>query len=362
MSRSKAILTAFLCLCLPLSSALAQSENLISDELIKTETVNYSKTAVVEESVYQREFGASAAEYYPYTYALRAEVDNASFAQYHVARRQEVKAGDVLVTFTLEIDEEALASSQLSLERTQQAYESGKTQKNEEIAELLENLKQLKDAAQREVMTLRIKRAQVAYEQYCYQQETKIAALKEQLAEMEEENRQTQLIAPCDGVITDLTYKRAGERVYADEVLVTLYREEGMLLRISNDDLRFRYGMEVTVTSGNKKDPTHYKGRVVAADNQLPSSRRLGHAFIQLELPEGDMPRLSRLSVNAASQYLENVMVIPRKAATMDGGKYYVECLVNGSVQKRFVNIGLTNTANTWILQGLQPGDTVIID
>ena len=355
------MLAALLALCLPVASALAQSESLISDEMIKTETVNYSKTAVVENTVYERSFSTSATEYYPHTYPLACEVDHASFAEYHVSRRSVVKAGDVLATFTLDVDEEALSSTQFALERTQESYAKGKIDRQENIEELLKQRAEIKDVYQRELLTLRIRREQLALEQYCFQQDAQIASLQEQLAEMQEENSKTQLIAPFDGVITDMQYKREGERVYNGEVLITLYREDGMLLRIDNSALHFRYGMEMTVTSGSKNDPDVYHGRVVAADNQLLSSRRLGHAFIQLE----DLPkdaRLSRLTAAGVSQYLDNVMVIPRRATTMEGGKYYVECLFGGSLQKRFVNVGLMNSSEAWILQGIQPGDTVIVD
>ncbi len=361
MCRNKKVLAVLLSLCLPVSAALAQSDNLISDEMIKTETVNYSKMALVENTVFERSFNASATEYYPHTYPLFCEVDNASFVEYHVSRRQEVKEGDVLATFTLDIDEEALSSLQFALEHTQESYAKGKLEQQEAIEELLKARAEIKDVYERELMTLRIERAQLALEQYCFQQDAQIVSLQERLAKMQEENSRTQLIAPFDGVITDMEYKREGERVYNGEALITLYREEGMLLRIDNSALNFRYGMEMTVTSGSKKDPVVYHGRIVAADNQLLSSRRLGHAFIQLdELPEES--RLSRLTATGVSQYLSNVMVIPRRATTMEGGKYYVECLYGGSLQKRFVNVGLMNSSSAWVLQGIHPGDTVIID
>ena len=361
MCRSKRILAALLALCLPLAAASAQSNRLISEEMIKTETVNYSKTAVVENKVYERKFSTSASEYYPHTVSIACEVDNASFEEYTVSRRSHVKAGDVLATFVLDIDEEALYSTRFSLERTKESYEKGRLERQEAIGEMLENKNSGADSYERELMNLRVKRAQTELDKYCYQQETRIAELEEQLAEMQEENSLTHLIAPADGIISDLVYKREGERVYKGETLITMYHENGMLLRIDNTSLNFRYGMEMTVNSGSKKEPVIYHGRIVAADNLLPSSRRLGHAFIQVDdLPED--ARLSRVSVEGVSQYLGNVMVIPRRAATMDGGKYYVECLYDGSLQKRFVNIGLMNTSTAWILQGIQPGDTVVID
>jgi len=357
------MLAALVCLCMLVSAAYAQSPNLISEEMIIAETVNYAKTAVVEEKVFERSYNASASEYYPYTYTLGVDVNNASFVEYHVTRRQEVHAGDVLATFTLDIDDQRLTSTQLALERAQRDYEEGIAQRLEEIDQLLEKQLEVRDPYERELMNLRIKRARLSCEQYCYQQESLIESYQEQLEEMHNENSQTQLIAPVDGIVSDLTFKRAGERVYANETLVTLYREEGMLMAIDNRNLNFRYGMPVTVTSGAKTNLQTFQGRVVAADDLVPESRRQGYALIELApVAPGEEPRFSRLSVCGVSQYLENVMVIPRRCAKLNGGKYYVECLVNGSPQKRCVNIGLMNNTDTWILQGLAPGDVVIAD
>lgn len=355
-------LCLLLALCLFGTSAMAESPNIISDEMIQTETVNYSKTAVVELAEYKRDYSATATEYYPNTYELAAEINNASFLKYHVTRSQQVKKGDVLATFTLEVDEAATASAKLSLERTQADYQIVAEKKREEMAEMLKAQSALRDSFERELMTLRIRRAQVAYEQYCYQQECTIARLTEEVAELEEANNNCYLYAPYDGVVTGVTYKREGEKIYANETLITMYREEGMLLHISNNHLYFRYGMPVSVSIGPKNAVEVYQGRVVAADNILPENRRLGHAFIQLEPFEGEKPRMNRMTATGTSEYLENVMIIPRRSITMEGGKNYVECLVNGNLQKRFINIGLSNTSIVWALQGLNVGDTIILD
>lgn len=361
MFRNK--LCLLLCLLLPLTSAHAQSANLMSEEMIQTETVNYAKTAVAEPGTFKRDFNASASEYYPYTLTLSTEATNASFLKYHVARSQQVKKGDVLATFTLDIDEAATAAAGLSLERTRKEYEAGRKTREEELADMLEQQTSATEPAQLELMLLRMKRAQVAYEQYCYQQECSIAQLERDLAELEEDNGRSHLYAPFDGVVTGLTYKRDGERVYAGEGLVTMYREDGMLMRISNDQLYFRYGMPVEVTIGPKADQRTYAGRVVSADNILPQNRRQGYAYVELEnFDKDEAPRMTRLTVTGTSQLLENVMIIPRRAAKMDGGKYYVNCLINGSLQKRCINPGIVGISEIWVMQGLDVGDTVVID
>ena len=361
MFRNK--LCLLLCLYLPFSCALAQSDSLISQEMIQTETVRYSKTAVVETGDFKRDYNASASEFYPHTVSLFTEADNASFVKYHVARSQQVKKGDLLATFSLDIDQAAAASARLSLERAQKEYELGCAEREERLAEMLQKQSAALPEAELEMLLLNIRREQVAYEQYRYQQECSIEKLQREVDRLDEANSRSHLYAPFDGVITALTYKREGERVYAGETLVTMYREDDLLLRFSNDQLFFRYGMPVVVTSGPKSDQQTFSGRVVSADNMLPQSRRQGYALIRLEPFEDDgKTRLTRLTVTGTSQLLENVTLIPRKAAKLDGGKYYVNCLIDGTLQKRCINTGLFSMSEMWVLQGLEPGDTVVID
>ena len=47
----------------------------------------------------------------------------------------------------------------------------------------------------------------------------------------------------------------------------------------------------------------------------------------------------------------------------LDGGKYIVTILTeDGVTHTRFVTVGLVTPTDVWILQGLNEGDTVIID
>lgn len=95
MLRNKPWIVMLLLLALTVLAAPAQGESLISEEMIKNNTVNYSETAVMEKGVFERRYTEQASEYYPHTYVLRFEGDDARFGEYLVKRKQEVKAGDL---------------------------------------------------------------------------------------------------------------------------------------------------------------------------------------------------------------------------------------------------------------------------
>ncbi len=343
------------------SAAIPESESLISSDLIETETANY-ETAEVYSGTYERSYSASASEFYPYTYQLRYENSGAKFGEYLVSRGDTVQAGDALATFTLEKDEVALSSLQLSLERAQEALETSLEEREIAIDALNRQYASASDRYERELLALQIARAETELEQYTYQQNREISALREDITELEEQQANTVLISPFDGEIVSLTYKREGDVVSSGEVLVTLSRTDGMLLAVDNASGYFRYGMQVVVEVGPAKDRVQLTGQVVGADTLLPESRRLGYALIALDPYDEEEIRFVNPTAHAPTYYLENVLLLPRRAAVLEGGKYYVTKLVDGMVQKRFVNLIMNNTTEAWILQGVSPGETVILD
>ena len=362
MSRNKPVLLLLmLALLMPHTACAAVSENLLEAQGQTQEAANY-KTYTVETGVYERSYSASGATYYPYTYNLCFETEGAKFKEYTVKRNDTVKKGDVLALFTLDTDEVALSTQRLSLTRAHEALTEQRDTYQEEIDAIYESLLSTNDRYERDMLKLRIAYAEVSLEKYVYEQEQKIAGLEETIAELEEKNENNVLVAPADGVITNLTYIREGDRVSTTTPLITLYREEGMLIRVDNASNYLRYGMKVNVEVGAAKNRMTLTGTVVGADTLVPSSRRTNHAFIQLDPYDEDSVRMLNPVAKAPTICVDNVIVVPRSAVTLEGGKYYVTKYVDGTLQKRYVQY-VTNTPTvTWLLQGLDAGETIIID
>lgn len=362
MLRTNAALIALMCLLAIPSGALAQdtSDSLIAADQIKAEKANYV-THTVTRGNYARGMSATAVEYYPHTYTLRVEVEGAKFQKYLVSRGDEVKAGDPLVAFSLDTDEVALESQRLTLARTTERFKTGQQERREAIDALSRELLQEQDRLCREILSLRIERAELELEQYIHVQNHEIALLEARVNELEALKDANLLLAPVDGVITDVEYRRTGDRVQVGEALLTLCRTDPMLLRIDNTSGYFRYGMDVVVKVGVSKSRKELTGRVVASDTLLSDSQRTGRAFIELDTYE-EGQRLINPTVEGNTYYLENVICIPRRAAPLESGKYYVNKLVDGMVQKRYVHYIMNNISDAWILQGLTEGETLIID
>jgi len=357
MFRISAIIAALALLCMP---ALAESENLISQDMIKADAVNYN-LEIAETGAYERSASGSAEEFYPHAEILSVEVSGARFGEYLVSRGDEVKKGDVLATFTLDTDEAALASLELDLQRAREALDKVVADAEETELEMQRSLLNAADAHEKEMIGLKLQRAKLALEQYVFTQERTIADLEKRIDEMRAEQQGSVMVAPEDGVIYEIVFKRTGETVREGETLIAMYRTEGMLLSVDNSDGALRYGMDVTVEIGNNKSRIQLPGRVVGADTLIPAAERSGRAYIEFELPEGE--KLTRPNVQATTVQLEDVITLSRSAVKMDGGKYFVTVLEDAVPQKRLINAVVNvGIRRVWVLQGLNAGDEIIID
>lgn len=360
MSRNKCLALFALVLWL---HAPALGESLISNERIQAETQHQARTVTAAPSTFSLTYQEQASEFYPASIFLRFEGESARFGKFLVTAKEEVKAGDVLATLILEEDPVALAGKQQALVRAREALARETEAQQLAIEKQLQTLADLSDALEKELAALHIRRAQVALEQYQAQQERLIAALEKEIAQMEEAGVAATLIAPFDGFVTSVNHKRAEQVVEKGEALITLEKQEGMLLRIPNASGRFRYGMQVDVQVGPASNRTMLKGEIVASDELLPQQVRTGYACVKLDPASGTYQSLRvPPSVSAAGVYAQGVFVVPSRALKIENGKYYVQKLQDGVKIKRCVTPAVQDVLNTWVLDGVQGGDVIILD
>ena len=361
MSRinGKKLLLLMLAGILLVSNAAFAEDILVADERVQ-EQINY-KTETVRIDDYVKTISNSATLYYPMTYSVHFESSNAKFVEYAVKRGDAVKKGDVLARFTIGGSNVQLTRMELALARAEESMVKGIQDRKEKIARTRADIASATDAYEREIGELSLRKLEIELEQYEYRQQYSIDNQKAALAEELDRRRTDVLVSPVDGVVTELAYKKIDDSVSAGEKLVTICDENIVLLRVDNGSVGFRYNMPVTVSVGAGKQQTTLTGRVVAADNAIAESERTGHAFIQLD-PYDPEINLRNLKISGSQVLLEDVAVVARKAVTLENGKYFVTKLVNGMVQKRYIEYGLGNASGVWIMNGVSEGDTLVVD
>ena len=359
MLRNKRLTAAVLAAGL-LAVTSASASELIAPEKIVADEVKYN-TCTVERTTLVKPITMGASEYYPLVMTVNYKGDPAVYAETLVKRGQEVKAGDPLLRVTVLYDAVEMSELELAFQRAQEAYESGVKDRQEDIDALQRDLAAETDEYQRRVLQLRLKKQKLALEQYIYQQEYDLENRRDQIARLTERHEDNVVYAPADGVVGDLVYFREGDRLYNGTMVCQIASQDVMLLAAR--DGRLRYGQRVQVETGVSKERVTFTGRVVSASDCLDGVVS-DYALVEID-PECDVSGIKwRASkIFADDVRLDNVLLIDRRAVSLNGGNYIVTKLTpDGVTQKRYINQGMMTQAGTWVLQGLNEGDVVIID
>ncbi len=184
------------------------------------------------------------------------------------------------------------------------------------------------------------------------------------LTELQEEFRSLRLIAENDGVVSYVKKLKEGDLVNQFEIIISIVEDSDLQFEYKgNKSSEFKLGMEVDITVKSKD----YKGKVVLNPASVPVENRDLEEYKQivrfelLEMPEGvkigDYGDL-KLSVNIS----ENTVVILKSAVHKFQGSYIVYVLEDGLKVERFVKTGIENNRQSEILEGINPGDLVIVE
>lgn len=347
------LLSVLLCGC----GQAEQTGDLMTEGLLVPEKTNY-KTVVVEQGSFTLVLEGNAFAEYPVSENLYWKTADSYLQKCHVSLGEKVKKGDILATFTVKTDPISLQEQQLRLKREQAAFEAEKQAQLEDIR-LAEEKAQYLTGVEQELALLRAEKKQTAYESYVYTTEQSLAELRQKVYEMENAEKNNTLTAPFDGIVSSVTYYAEGAAVNTGKAFITLTSTDQILVKISTGTQKLYCGMDIPITDSEQNI---YLGTVVSVPHILPDSASENHAVVALR---GDISRLKKnttLTYKTSHTLAENVIVIPRQAMHRENGKSYVYILEDGMQKKRYITEGLSSTDSVWVLDGLEPGQTLILN
>lgn len=358
--RLAALLMTAVLLCAPEARA-EEAQDIIDVSRMTPEQINY-KTEEVTLGSFVKEASQSASEYFPLTYNVWFEGSNAKFVEYTVKRGDAVKAGDVMARFTITGSNVAFTRMEKNLKRTEENMKRGILEREEVIQKKRAEVAAAAGAYEKERAMLELRKLEVELEQFSYRQQRSIEQQKEAFEEEKARRANNVLVAPVDGIVTELAYKKVDDAVAPGETLAVISSEEVRLLAVKNDRQTMRYNMPVQVIMGSGKNQVTLTGRIVAADDAVPEAERTGYAFAELDPYDSEEIRVRSPKIVCNTIELDNVLVVKRSAVTLEAGKYYVIKLKDGMVQKRYVDFGMNGTQTVWLLNGVEDGDTLVLD
>ncbi len=65
------------------------------------------------------------------------------------------------------------------------------------------------------------------------------------------------------------------------------------------------------------------------------------------------------VTVSIATEQKTNILLVPNKAITSQGGRYYVQVVSGGTTTQKMIQTGITDGQNTEVVSGLSEGDVV---
>ncbi|MBQ6550747.1 MAG: HlyD family efflux transporter periplasmic adaptor subunit [Lachnospiraceae bacterium] len=371
MSRIKKVLFVLLAsaiLLLP-HNIFAEDLDIIPQESIKADVVRY-KTEEIGYGTFAKTETTSGVPYYPnVTYVLYDGL-RALYVETLVEFGEFVEAGQELLKVEVEKDEAAIREMELKLSRARTTYEAGLKERRTEISNLNLDRNSLTDSYAIQKANLTIERREVALQQYIAQTEREIARQEEELTKLREDNAVTYVTAPIGGKITDLKYFQNGDYVNPGDTLFRI--TDTSVFYVSAESSTFHYGTDVTVKASVRGNEYSLPGKVVVSAADIKGVNK-NNVLIRVEIPKelenlveafsGNQYMALRLSVNAETSRVAEVLLLPLDAKETSGQEVYVSLLdENNNVHRRPVIIAYSNRYYSWILEGLQEGDVVILN
>lgn len=360
---SKYVCAAVLSVSLLLPVSAPALETVITPEEMERHETHY-RTAAAENGVYEESVSSTAVLSYTRKYYLNYDGPAARFEKFYVRSGDEVKEGQCIASFVSESDPTLLYQKQLQLQRAQETREAQLTLLSRAISEKQAQIRQAQDIWQQRQYQLEAEKAAVRYDQYDLESSREIAQLQMQVEELIEDSKTQYLYAPGDGVVEKLTYFTANQAIQQGQRIAVLYDPDTVCAVFDNSSGKMRYHMPVTLTARIKSERVEFSGVVIASGNVLPGSQcGDNRALILMELPAETARVPSSPNVRFTYRRVENVTLINRQTVTLFAANNSVYILRdNGSVSKRNITQvqGNGSTLN-WVLQGVQPGDMLVL-
>ncbi len=346
-----------------LFSASASNYLIDVSEIEPETTANYD-TAIVKKDTFQKLQHSGAQTYYPLEYTIKYEGAPAQFVDFHVKRNDEIKPGDLIASFAIQRDEVEITRREMNLSKAEESYINGLSDFEERLTSKDEQIALSANAYEREIRQLEREKILIEREKYIYETENAINDQKKSLDELLKTYENTNIYSEVSGIVSEVPFFRDMQWVYSGTMLMKMYDPSVVMYRLSDDQGKLRYNMDVMLSVGRAENRVTGVGRVVACPMAQPGGSGDSTAYIVVDEFTGPVKTQTSPSVSYYAQYLENVFVVDRAAITTYSGRNFVYKLSeDGMVSKRYVSFALASQQTGAVLvDGVTEGEKLIID
>lgn len=339
------------------------------ETLSKGEEKSIQKEYKVERGEFRKNISEIGEIVYEDLYYENLETDRADNVKFLVEVGDKVKKGDVLAEYEAVYDKIEIVERKRDVERMENDYRAEYEAQKAEINMAEHDLKEIKDAKEREIRELQIKKLKITLEKFAETEDAVIQARKE-LDDTIRRNGLDSIVATHDGYVVEKNSKE--EEYVKGDCMVTVSAKEKYHIEVPvRENVNgMKYGSDVTVTveGMNGADDVSMQGRVVAAANVLNPRNSFVNAVIRLTEEPGDVDWSNPIKVRYDGIYIEDALLVPIDAVMTEKtgmGKFvedvaYVYIKDEDSIRKSYLNVVDSNNMYYRVCGGVSVGDTLV--
>ncbi len=215
-----------------------------------------------------------------------------------------------------------------------------------------------------ELAKLLYDRLKLEYDEEVKARRETIDALQSEYDALRMAQVQTMIPAIAPGFVAHLETLRRGMVLEPYAFIGVMYRTDNARLVIDKGSEYLRYGLKTTIVQNDGSRKVEADGMVVTSLNtSLPPALVGDENLIALddESVVSEFNPRKDIVLKAERVHMENALMVKNTAVYDDSHGQYVLVDVNGQKTRKYVVTGGSNADDTWIINGVNEGDTVII-
>ncbi len=184
----------------------------------------------------------------------------------------------------------------------------------------------------------------------------------QELAEARWRLDKTSIKAPIAGRVTERTVK-LGQHVRPGDVLFTIADFDPLVAKIylaEKDIYGLREGREVRITLKANED-TRFRGRIRQISPVVDVATGTVKVTVEAVAPPAEVRPGAFVAVDIVRTTHQNARLVPREAVIRELQEAFVFVAVEGVARKRPIELGLEEGSRIEAVQGLEPGEQVIV-
>lgn len=296
---------------------------------------------------------------------MELQGETVTFGDYNVWMFEPVEKGDVLATVNVQADEIDLKQKQIKLQRLIERYDRAKTKNQENLEELLLNRSMIYNDYQRSVVDIQYKQAQLDFAKQERQFQYDIQKAQEEVDKIVSRQAQQEILSPRSGFVFFQARQTPGKELKDEFYVCSIVSDEDFYLTTDQLSDIYGYGMSFAFSNGVDKLTAHVaSGGSKLLYGNLDDGKNYFMVDSQSEgmnVEEHIWGNSNSMKISGAAKKVENVIVIPKKAVTVEDNHYYVTVKKqDGSLLKTEFIPGGSNNDSYWVYKGLTEGMEIL--